>query len=164
MYVNVKDFSFERSSRFLTFKNVSSWEIIRIIINNIYELKFSNHVKAVRLTSIFHSWQLHLTLIDSFSKQINSSEFSIIIDFQIKKFHEKYEILNNVNCRRIAKRDLQYEATYWQLRLMKCRLVMTINIRFREYKKSNQSFLLKKFDQITIRSLSVISSSRRYCV
>ncbi len=113
MYVNAKDFSFERSSRFLTFKNVNSWEITRVINNKIYELKLSNHLKTAKLTSIFHSWKLHLTFIDSFSEQINSSELSIIItDSQIKKSHEKYEILNIVNCRRTAKRDLQYKATY----------------------------------------------------
>jgi hypothetical protein len=113
MYVNAKDFSFERSSRFFTFKNVNSWKITRVINNKIYELKFSDHLKAAELTFIFHSWKLHLTFIDSFSKQINSLELSIIIiDFQIKKFHEKYEILNIVDCRRTAKRDLQYKATY----------------------------------------------------
>jgi hypothetical protein len=133
MYVNVKNFSFERSSRFFTFKNVNSWKIIRIINNKIYKFKFSNHLKIVEFISIFYSWKLHLTFIDSFLEQINSFKFFvIIIDSQIKKSHEKYEILNIVNYRRIAKRDLQYKSH-----------TLTIEINEMQIHHDNQHQMLK---------------------
>jgi transposase InsO family protein len=113
VYVNAKDFSFERSSRSLTFKNVSPWKITRVIDNKAYELKLSDHLKAAELTPIFHSWKLHLTPTDPFSGQVNPPEPSVIItDSQTKESHEEYEILDIVDCRRTAKRGLQYKATY----------------------------------------------------
>jgi hypothetical protein len=113
IYVNVKDFSFERSSKSLTFKNVESWKIIKVIDNKAYEFKLFDHLKAVELISIFHSWNLHWASNDSFSDQVSASESSIlIIDNQIKEIHEEYEILEIVNCRHISKHDLQYKVIY----------------------------------------------------
>jgi hypothetical protein len=113
MYVNAKNFSSERSSRSLTFKNVRSWKIIRVIDNKTYKLKLSDHLKAAELTSIFYSWKLHLASSDSFLEQIESLKSLIMItDLQNKESHEEYKLLNIVDCRQITKHDLQYKATY----------------------------------------------------
>jgi hypothetical protein len=113
MYVNVKDFFSKRLSRSLIFKNVESWKIIRVIDNKTYEVKVSEHLKAAELTSIFHSWKLHLASNNSFFDQIESSESSVMIfDLQNKESHEEYELLDIVNCRKFMKHDLQYKATY----------------------------------------------------
>jgi hypothetical protein len=113
IYVNAKDFFSKRLSRSLTFKNVGSWRIIRIIDNKAYELNISKHLKAAELISIFHSWKLHLASDNFFPEQTSSSEPSILInDLQNKETREEYEILDIVDCRKIIRNGLQYKVTY----------------------------------------------------
>jgi hypothetical protein len=113
MYVNVKDFSSKKLNWLLTFKNVRFWKIIRVINNKAYELKLSSHLQAVELTSIFYFWKLHFALSNSFFAQVEIFESLIMItDAQDKESHEKYQLLNIVDCRQIAKHDLHYKVTY----------------------------------------------------
>ncbi len=113
MYVNAKNFAIDRQNRSLSFKNVESWNITRNIDNKAYELDISEHLKSAELTSIFHSWKLHLASFDSFSDQIMKFDVSIlVIDIETTNSHEEYELLKVVNCRQNRRFDIQYKATY----------------------------------------------------
>ena len=68
VYVNVKNFFFARQSKSLSSKNLESWRIVRNIDNKTYKLNIFKNLKSARIVSIFHSWKLHLTFLNSFSK------------------------------------------------------------------------------------------------
>jgi hypothetical protein len=113
VYVNSKNFAIDRQNRSLSSKNVDSWKIIRNIDNKVYELDISEHLKLTELTSIFHSWKLHLASSNSFSDQIVKSDLSIlIIDSEGTDSHEKYELLKIVNCRETRRFEVQYKITF----------------------------------------------------
>ena len=113
IYVNTKDFSIEKQSRFLSSKNVGSWKIIRCIDNKAYELNISEHLKQTSLTTIFHSWELHLTPFNPFSEQVIQSGPSLLIqdDFETTS-HEEYEMLEIVDCRDTKRYNIQYKTIY----------------------------------------------------
>ena len=113
IYVNTKNFSIEKQNRFLNSKNVDSWKIIRCIDNKTYELNISEHLKQTNLTIIFHSWKFHLTFSNSFSEQIIQSNSSLLIQNDSETTsHEKYEMLEIIDCRDTKKYDIQYKTTY----------------------------------------------------
>ena len=106
IYVNAKNFTSKRQSKSLNSKNVELWKIIKNIKKKIYELKISKNLKTIELTSIFHSWKLHLTFFDSFSNQILISNFSLLIKFSKNdKKHEKWKLLKIVNCKKTKKKS-----------------------------------------------------------
>jgi hypothetical protein len=111
IYVNAKNFKSQRQSQSLSSKNARSWKIIRNIDNKAYELEIFEHIKNARLTSIFHSWKLHFAPSNSYFDQVLTSEFLILID-ENDDSHEKYEILEIVDCRQIRKYETQYKVTY----------------------------------------------------
>jgi hypothetical protein len=100
------------------FTNWTSWfelyeSYIRNIDNKIYELTISKHLRLTKLSSIFHSWKLHLRSLNFFIEQIIQSSSSIIVHKNIDwNFHEKYEMLEIVNFREIKKYKTQYKIIY----------------------------------------------------
>jgi hypothetical protein len=114
---NAEHWKFDlRSSSKLT--NWASWfelyeSYIRNIDNKIYELAISKHLRLTKLSSIFHSWKLHLRSLDSFTEQIIQSSSLIIVHTNIESnSHEKYEMLEIVDFREIKKYRTQYKVIY----------------------------------------------------
>ena len=112
MYINVKDFTTKRQSRSLSSKNVESWKILKNINNKAYELNISEHLRKIKLTSIFHSWKVHLAPFDSFSSQVLTLDPSLLItSADSDKQHKEWKLLEIVDCRKTRK-DVEYKATY----------------------------------------------------
>ena len=62
-----KNLKIARSNKSLDYKNLKFFKIIRVINNNVYELKLSNNIQNIY--SIFHFWLLHLINVNFFSSQ-----------------------------------------------------------------------------------------------
>ena len=91
MMLNSRYLKTIRSNRDLDYRNLDSFKIIRVINNNVYELKLSKFMKDV--FSVFHLWLLHLKNSNLMFEQENHESDFVIIDAQ-DALYDIEEILN----------------------------------------------------------------------
>ena len=113
VYVDAKDFASEKDKKLLDLKNARLWEIIWNIDNKVYELALLETLKDAGLTSIFHSWKIHLTPNNPFPGQILLPGPSIEISAKNdNKAHKKWKVLEVVDCRQTKQYKVQYKVKY----------------------------------------------------
>ena len=92
MMLNARHLIITKFNRKFEYRNLNSFKIIRVIDNNVYEIKFSKIIKKIFF--VFYSWFLHFENNIFMLKQKNHESISIVIDVQ-KKFYDIEKILNS---------------------------------------------------------------------
>ena len=96
----------------LNFRNTRPWKISRIINNKTYKPKISQHMKNTSLIPIFHSWKLNLVSNNPFPYQVLPPKSLMLIQNNNDNIHNKWKILDIIDCCKTKKHRIQYKATY----------------------------------------------------